>query len=176
MTEQRQLTQGLRIMVVDPDDDYLGIDIRAANNRFAGTARIYAGLNELSEFANQIRGFPANIYDERTYEFGTPDPSKAGGYCKLRFQCVDHAGHVVMAIVVEDDDHWYPPGNAELSFGVEAAEIDRFVARLREVEQERSGEAVLVATEESTKWCWWRTSRPSRGEPLDVKKQSNSPE
>jgi hypothetical protein len=174
MTEHRQQIQGLRIQVVDPDDDYLGIDIQAANNRFAGTARIYAGLNELSEFADQIRGFPANIHDERTYEFGSPDPSLAGGYCKLRFQCVDHAGHAVVVIVVEDDGQRYPHGNAELSFGVEAAEIDRFVARLGEVEQERSGEAVLTATEESTKWFWWRTSRPSRGQPLDVRKQSSS--
>jgi len=172
MTEQRPQTQGLRIKVVDPDHDYLGIDIQAANNRFAGTARIYAGLSELSEFADLIRGFPANIYDERTYEFGSPDPSIAGGYCQLRFQCVDHAGHVVIAIVVEGEDHWYPPGNAELSFGVEAAEIDRFVGRLREVEQQRSGEALLTATEESTKWSWWRTSRPSRGEQMDGKGQT----
>jgi hypothetical protein len=145
MTEQWQHPQGLRIKVVDPDDDYLGIEIQAANKRFAGTARIYAGRDELSEFANQISGFPANIQDERTYEFGSPDPSMAGGYCKLRFQCVDQAGHVLIAIVVEDDDGRNPPGKAELNFGAEPAEIDRFVERLREVELERSGEAVLTA-------------------------------
>lgn len=145
MTEQWQQPQGLRIKVVDPDDDYLGIDIQAANKRFAGTARIYAGLDELSKFANQIRGFPANIQDERTYEFGSPDPSIAGGYCKLRFQCVDQAGHVVIAIVIEDDGDRYPPGKAELNFGAEPAGVDRFVERLREVELERSGEAVLTA-------------------------------
>ena len=145
MTEQWQQPQGLRIKVVDPDTDYLGIDIHAANERFAGTARIYAGLDELSEFANQIGAFPTNIHDERTYEFGSPDPSMAGGYCKLRFQCVDRAGHVLIAIIVEDDDGRYPPGKAELSFKAEPAEIDRFVERLREIELERSGEAVLTA-------------------------------
>lgn len=145
MPHQRQQPQGLRIKVVDPDADYLGIDIHAANKRFAGTARIYAGLDELSEFANQISGFPANIQDERTYEFGSPDPSMAGGYCKLSFQFVDQAGHVLIAIVVKDDDGRYPPGKAELNFGAEPAEIDRFVERLREIELERSGEAVLAA-------------------------------
>jgi hypothetical protein len=145
MTEQWQQPQGLSIKVVDPDDDYLGIDIQAANKRFAGTARIYAGRDELSEFANQISGFPANVQDERTYEFGSPDPSMAGGYCKLRFQCVDQAGHVLIVIVVEDDDGRYPPGKAELNFGAEPAGIDRFVKRLREIELERSGEAVLKA-------------------------------
>ena len=143
MTEQWQQPQGLSIKVVDPDDDYLGIDIQAANQRFAGTARIYAGRDELREFANQISGFPANVQDERTYEFGSPDPSVAGGYCKLRFQCVDRAGHVLIVIVIEDDDGRYPPGKAELNFGAEPAGIDRFVKRLREIELERSGEAVL---------------------------------
>ena len=33
---------GLTIKIVGPDDDYLGIDIHAANIRFA--ARIYADL------------------------------------------------------------------------------------------------------------------------------------
>jgi hypothetical protein len=151
MFEQRQQTQGLRLKVVDPDDDYLAVEIQATNNRFAGTARIYADLNELSEFANQIMDFPANIQDERTHEFGSRDPSIAGGYCRLHFRCVDRAGHVVITIVIEDDHHLYPPGNAELAFGVEPAAIDRFVTGLREVEQERSGEAVLAAKEESAK-------------------------
>lgn len=145
MTEQWQQPQGLSIKIVDPDDDYLGIDIQAANKRFAGTARIYAGLDELSEFANQISGYPANVQDERTYEFGSPNPSMAGGYCKLRFQCVDQAGHVLIVIVIEDDDGRHPPGKAEFNFGAEPAGIDRFVKRLREIELERSGEAVLKA-------------------------------
>ena len=148
MTGQWQHPEGLRIKVVDPDDDYLGIEIQAANKRFAGTARIYAGLDELSKFGNQIRGFPAKIEDEKTYEFGSRDPSVAGGYCKLCFQCVDRAGHVAIAILVEDDDHRHPPGKAELSFGAEPAEIDRFIERLREIELEQSGEAVLAATAE----------------------------
>ena len=144
MTEQWQQPQGLRINIVDPDDDYLEIDIQAATNRFAGTARIYAGLDELSKFANQIRGFPANIQDEGTYEFGSPDPSIAGGYCKLRFQCVDRAGHVVIAIVVADDHDQHGPGKAELNLGAEPAAIDRFLEKLRHLELERSGEAVLT--------------------------------
>ena len=150
MTEQWQQPQGLRIKVVDPDDDHLAsaISIQAANKWVAGTARIYAPLDELSKFANQIRGFPANIQDERAYEFGSPDPSTAGGYCKLRFQCVDRAGHVAIAIVIEDDGDWYSPGKVELNFRAEPAEIDRFIERLRDIELEQSGEAVLAAVSE----------------------------
>ena len=47
---------GLRASVIDGgDDDYLGIEIYSSANRFAGTTRIYAGLNELSEFAARSR-------------------------------------------------------------------------------------------------------------------------
>lgn len=149
MNGQWQQIQGLRIKVVDPDDDYLGIDIQAANPRCAGSARIFAGLHELSTFANQIRGFPASVQDERVYEFGSRDRSIAGGYCKLHLRCVDHAGHPAVEIMVEDDERWYPFGHAELSIKVEAAGIDRFVERLFEIEREKSGEATLPAMGES---------------------------
>ncbi len=99
-----QQVQGLRIKVVDPDDDYLGVDIQAANPRYDGSARIFAGLHELSAFANQIGGFPASIQDERVYEFGSRDRSIAGGYCKLHLRCVDRTGHAVIEIVIEDDE------------------------------------------------------------------------
>jgi hypothetical protein len=50
------MAMGLTITIVDPDDDYLGIDMHAANVRFAGSARIYAGLDELSAFRGSDRG------------------------------------------------------------------------------------------------------------------------
>ena len=41
------MATGLSIRVVDPDDDYIGIEIRAVADRFVGTTQIYAGLDEL---------------------------------------------------------------------------------------------------------------------------------
>jgi hypothetical protein len=134
---------GLTIEIVDPDDDYLGIEIRAANDRFAGSARIYAGLDELSDFATQLAGFPTSGQDGRVYEFGSRDPSAAGGYSKLRFHCVDQAGHAAVDIDVEDDNRGDPPGSVRLSIPVEAAGIDRFITRLREIERDRAGKAAL---------------------------------
>ncbi len=159
MTQDLSWDQGIRIRAVDPDLDYLGIEIQAASERFAGTARIYAALNELGEFADRIAGFPTDTRDERAFDFGTPGPSFAGGHCKLRFRCIDELGHLVITALVEDDEGHNPPGKAQLSFSVEAAAIDRFVARLREVEQARSGEAVLAATTDSATWGWWRRVR-----------------
>ena len=134
---------GLTIKIVDPDDDYLGIEIHASNDRFAGSARIYAGLTDLSEFAGHIAGFPANARDERTYGFGSREPGVAGGYSGLRFHCLDQSAHAAVELALEDDDRRYGSGTAQLTIRIEAAAIDRFVEALRELEHARSGEAEL---------------------------------
>src|SRR5208337_3311633 len=115
------MASGLIIKVVDPDDDYLGIEIRASNDRFAGSTRIYAGLEELSEFAACIAGLPSNAHDERAYEFGSRDPSIAGGYCSLRFHSVDRSGLAVVEVDIGGDDKQHAMETAHLSFRVEPA-------------------------------------------------------
>lgn len=137
------MTVGLSIRVVDPDTDYLGIEVRASNDRYTGTTRIYAGLDQLSELATRIAGFPANSEDERMYEFGSHGAGIAGGFCSLRLLCVDKVGHPAIQVSIEDDDQMYSLGTAQLMFRVEAAELDRFADRLRQLEELRSGEAVL---------------------------------
>jgi hypothetical protein len=134
----------LRVIVTDPDPDYLGIDIVASGNRFSGAAKIYAGLHQLNEFADVIEGFPKNWKDERTYTFGTKDKGVAGGFCELRFYCRDRAGHVAVEVELEDDDRYYSEAFAKFAlFPVVAAELDKFVRELRSVERTRTGEARL---------------------------------
>ena len=134
----------LTIKVVERDDDYLGIDIRAVTDRFAGSARIYAGLDELTEFADHIAGFPRTVDDERTYEFGSRDAGVAGGFCSLRFHCTDGSGHARVDAVIEDDAGFYEFGSASFSFQVFAHGIDQFASTLRKINNEKSGEASLV--------------------------------
>jgi hypothetical protein len=137
------MQQGLTITIVDVDPDYLGIEIRASNDRFAGSTRIYAGLSQLSEFADRIAGFPTNPKDDRRYEFGTPDPGFAGGYCSFHLQCVDSSGHARLHVAMEDDYRLHELATAKLAFPVLAADIDRFTIRLRDIEKEQFGEANL---------------------------------
>lgn len=137
------MNKGLEIKVVDPDDDYLGIEISASSDRYAGATRIYAGLDELSEFAALISGFPTNPKDERVYEFGSRDPGIAGGYCSLRFHTSDMVGHAAVEIEIEDDVQSYKPAMARMTFKTGASHIDHFVQRLREVERDHAGEASL---------------------------------
>ena len=137
------MQQGLTITIVDVDPDYLGIEIRAANDRFAGSTWIYAGLSQLSEFADRMAGFPTNPQDDRKYEFGTPDPGFAGGYCSFHLQCVDSSGHARLYVSLQDDYRVHELATATLAFPVLAADIDRFAVRLREIEKEQFGEANL---------------------------------
>jgi hypothetical protein len=64
----------------------------------------------------------------------------------MHFHCVDRAGHAAIEVTIEDDDTYYSAASAQLSLQVEAADIDRFIKRLRELEKERSGEAVLPSS------------------------------
>ena len=136
---------GLSIVVVDPDEDYLGIDIRVASGRFSGSARIYAGLDQLGEFARAIAGFPVGPDDRRVYEFGIRDPGCAGGFVALTFFCRDRAGHPMVTASIEDDPQWHSKASAELSFDFEAASLDRFLRSLLELEGKAAGSAQLPA-------------------------------
>src|SRR3954469_2348065 len=100
------MTSGLRIVVTDPDPDYLGIEIFASSSRFSGAAKIYAGLDELTRFAKALSGFPKDGKDERSYVFGIKDKGCAGGYCALKFYCRDGAGHAAVEVEFEDDDSY----------------------------------------------------------------------
>jgi hypothetical protein len=148
------MTVGLQISVVETDDDYLGINIAAATDRFAGQTRIYASPTQLSEFASVIDGFPVDFDDARTYEFGTRDPEWAGGYSQLTFSCVSGSGHlqrrIQVAVTIEDDKSWHTAASATFWFEFQPAELDRFVRLLRDVERSREGEASLFGVAPGT--------------------------
>jgi hypothetical protein len=137
---------GLKIVVVDPDDDYLGVEIFVASDRFSGATRIYAGLDELSQLADTLTGFPQTPQDERQHDFGTRNPGFAGGFARLRFFCIDSAGHAALEVTIDDDHQLHSKASATFQFAVVAASIDVFVAGLRAVEQSQSGEAFLPGT------------------------------
>src|SRR5262249_36768704 len=116
---------GLRIRVLDEDPDFLRIEIHASNVRFSGSARVYASLTQLREFAERIAGFPVGFEDVRSYEFGDRCRNFAGGYCRLHLRCTDRAGHALVEVVLKDKEP-QEPGSARFGFPVVAADIDQF--------------------------------------------------
>jgi len=134
---------GITITVVDPDTDYLGIEVSVSNGRFAGSARIYAGLDDLARLADRLDGFPASAHDERDFELGYPLTIYAGGHVELFVHTVGNLGHSVVDVEIVDDDQKYSAGSACFTLPVEAAGIDSFVRSLRAAQSARSGVATL---------------------------------
>jgi len=139
------MVPGLSITILEQDPDYLGLEVAAASARFAGTAHIYADLGVLNEFAHAIAGFPRDSSDSRSFDFGVPDERYAGGHVRLSFRCVDGSGHAELDVAVQDDRQANPESVAKFRFAFEAAELDRFVRRLRDLEETHNGQAFLPA-------------------------------
>lgn len=136
---------GLTITVVDPDEDYLGIEVFVSSVRYAGSTRVFAGLDELERLADKLTGFPASAQDERDFELGIKSTVYAGGYVGLFVHTVDSLGHSVIDVEIIDDDQKYSAGSACFTIPVEAAGIDRFVQGLRAAQSARSGSARLAS-------------------------------
>ena len=135
---------GLTIRVDISEDDYLRLELRAWNERFAATTMVDSDLWELGKFASCIAGFPTKPGDERSFVFGTrrdPVVGSKDGYCSLHFRTIGSAGRAVVDVSVEADQHPDSTAKAEFSIPVEAADIDRFVVALRDVQKTEMGEA-----------------------------------
>lgn len=138
------MERGLTITALDPDENYLGIEVVASNERFAGSAWIYAGVQELSELATKLDGFPRSYDDRRTHEFGNRDPAFAGGFVSITVRCLDRAGHLAVDLVLEDDAGRYARAYAAFGFQTEPAALDHFIESLRKVARDRFGSASLA--------------------------------
>ena len=130
----------------DPDDDYLGIEVIASNERFAGSAYIYAGVAELSLLAAKLDGFPRSDDDRRSHEFGNRNPACAGGFVGVTLHCLDRAGHLGVDLVFEDDNRRDARAHAAFGFRTEPAALDKFIESLRQIERNRFGSASLALT------------------------------
>lgn len=134
----------LKIVIADPDPDYLGIEVSASNGRFSGATLIYAGLDELVSLAKVLSGFPSGPTDERSYSLGTRGQNFAGGYCSLKFYCRDSSGHAAVEVDLEDDKRRYSEASARFTFfPIVAGDIDKFVMALRFLQKNQSGEALI---------------------------------
>ena len=133
---------GLTIEIVDPDYDYLGLQISARNRRFSGSARVLASYEALPELASRIAGFPCGKQDDRTFEFGNLEG--ADGFCRLHFRCHDHAGHAFVDVFVKDAEFGE---HAQIRLWTEAAAIDRFIDDLRRLQHDHSSLATLSVAE-----------------------------
>lgn len=141
---------GINFQLIWHDNDVLNLRVSAWNGSFGGIAEIYEGIGDLENAASNLHGFPRNPSDKREVTFGNFDRDCAAGGIKLRFHCVDGAGHAFVEATI--DAHYDTGGtiqNVVLAMPVEAAAVDEFVRELQRLELDPSGTATLKGLQTS---------------------------
>ena len=138
---------GFQFRVLYRDNDLLKVRISAWNGSFGGEGDVYIGTDELGIIGAQLRGFPNSISDIREVVLGDFDSESAGGGVKMRFYCVDRAGHAYVDAKIESDrDSVGRVQSATLSAPIEANAVDSFVDDLRSLDLGTAATASLRAT------------------------------
>ena len=94
---------GFEFRVVWHDNDVIKLCVSAWNGAFGGLAEIYEGIGNLRDAGAQLRGFPKNPADIRDVLFGNFDRKCAAGGVRMRFHCVDGAGHAYVEATIDSN-------------------------------------------------------------------------
>jgi len=135
---------GFEFLVLWYDNDVIKLGVSAWNGAFGGVAEIYEAIGDLQDVAAQLRGFPKNSSDMREIAFGNFDRKGAAGGVRMKFHCIDGAGHAYVEATI--DSNYYSGGTVQtvvLAMPIEAAAVDTFVQEIERLESERSGAAHL---------------------------------
>lgn len=127
------LESGIEVYVIETDDDYVKLRVVASSGTFAGQADVSDTCESVSESARMLRGFPANHRDTRELEFGNFSDGYAGGAVRLKFFCVDAAGHAAADVTFRDKvyfDDDFRIESAEFRIRIAAIAVDSFVVQL----------------------------------------------
>jgi len=135
---------GIEFRLIWFDNDILNLSVVAWNGAFGGVAEVFEAIGDLQVAADQLRGFPTSPADERVLVFGNFNRRCAAGGIKMRFHCVDGAGHAYVETTI--DANYVSGGTiqtAVLAMPVEATAVDVFVEGLERLEVQRVGAAHL---------------------------------
>ncbi|MDT7602822.1 MAG: hypothetical protein QOF61_819 [Acidobacteriota bacterium] len=127
------------------DVDMVEVCASASNGRYGGVTQFYTTVEELSELANRLKGFPQKIIDIVQFETG----GKGGdSFLSLKFYCIDGVGHTAVYISMEEQSRNYyarPEERQVVAFELrcEAGLIDKFRRELLRVAESQSGVASL---------------------------------
>jgi hypothetical protein len=137
---------GFFVTVSEIDPDYIGIEMRAATSRYAGSAFIYDPFELLPALVAGLSGFPSRKRREVFLEFGSREDRMASGYCGLQFRATSSRICTVDAEFVDAPGR-HGDAAARFSFHVEPAAVDRFVQELRQVQAAQIGTATLALSD-----------------------------
>jgi hypothetical protein len=127
------------------DEDLIMVHVTAWNGRFGGSAEVYVPTSDLTKHASRLKGFPSSVSDSRTIELGTFDPSCAGGGLRLRFYCLDGAGHTFVECKVRPDSKIAGvEQHAVIALPIEPAAVDSFVEQMARLDDLQTKTATLA--------------------------------
>lgn len=128
---------GVRLESIWRDNDVVEVRISAWNGQFGGVADAYVEIGGVNAAATKLEGFPRHATDSCGLEFGAFGPGFAGGGVSLHFYSRGFAGHTFAEVTIESGyDQFEQTQRTTLRASVEVAAIDRFVAELRNMEQQ----------------------------------------
>ena len=134
------MNRGFQFEVKWHDTDLVEVSVAAWNGAFGGAADVYLPIGGLREVAEKLEGFPRSPADKREVVFGNFGRKWAGGAVRLRFYCVDGAGHAYVESNIESGGQIAGvTQSVVLSLGIEPAALDSFVEDLRRLDKEKTG-------------------------------------
>ena len=117
----------------NPEDEMLGIGVRAQNELFSGVGFFRCWGHQLAELAQLLYAFPSQPGDERSVQPPLQEPIWLG------LKAIDSRGHCVATITIVHESG----DRAQVRFAVEPAAIDRFLAQVKSMARSGQGTAVL---------------------------------
>ena len=157
------MTPHLSIEAVWHDVSMIQILVKASNDRFSGTTKVYINADgaDLINLGNRLHGYPKGIDQVEEQEFGftkegqekdeqlrkvRPEIQSAVAYVHLKFLCIDPYGHTAVDVTLHEDpwnQRTEAKGRVYLEVRFEPAQIDRFAEELIALAKDKEGIAVL---------------------------------
>lgn len=134
---------GFEFTILWSDVDLYEVRVVAWSGEFGGCAETYVTIGGFREAADKLRGFPANLDDNRTLQFGEFGRDTAGGAVAMNFFSKDLSGHIRVEARLESDHASGHVQSVHLLAPIEAAAVDSFVEELQQLEANGKGMAFL---------------------------------
>lgn len=135
-----EYTSKIYFDIVWKDEHIFEFEITAANGRFSGTTKVYDQFDSLLTFIDTLKDFPKNA-DPLQYEMGDQD---GYSYFSMKFSTINTSGHIGVLVNMEGNVTLGHKEKLELTIYTEPNAIDNFVAQMRALVINQSGQAVLA--------------------------------
>lgn len=140
------MKSGLIFEVIYTDEHLTELEVSVRSNGFSGSTQVYTTGSRLARLAKSLQGFPREIDDRVTIEFGAKNGQP---WVDLDFYCFTGRGNTLVYVEMEfalyDDrpkKHDRRSVAVELEFEVQS--LVYFVTDLKEIAQSGKGRAELI--------------------------------